>query len=248
MLEFLLADDIVRWELQPDDTWVRLRPDRHVRAQRPGRACTSGSSTASPAARASSRFAGPASSPAVRRPFTSPFTSRPGRGVTSLPLRCRRHDHVRDSKLTAGILPQLCSWRRRRKSPLAGTDSDPNRRARSRRAPNRRVGTGGQRSADRLGAGVRDPDAGCPGRSPSPARRPSSRSRPPRQRRSPRPTPTSPSPSRDRAPATASPASAPARPTSPTPPGRSAPRRSQACDDGGRRVHRAQGRPSTACR
>ena len=26
MLEFLLADDIVRWELQPDDTWVRCGP------------------------------------------------------------------------------------------------------------------------------------------------------------------------------------------------------------------------------
>ena len=27
VLDFLLADDIVRWELQPDDTWVRRGPE-----------------------------------------------------------------------------------------------------------------------------------------------------------------------------------------------------------------------------
>ena len=36
VLDFLLADDIVRWELQPDDTWVRCGPVGNVRAERPG--------------------------------------------------------------------------------------------------------------------------------------------------------------------------------------------------------------------
>ena len=36
VFEFLLADDIVRWELQPDDTWARCGPPRRLRAARPG--------------------------------------------------------------------------------------------------------------------------------------------------------------------------------------------------------------------
>ena len=36
VFEFLLADDIVRWELQPDDTLGPLRSARRLRAARPG--------------------------------------------------------------------------------------------------------------------------------------------------------------------------------------------------------------------
>ncbi len=46
VLEFLLADDIVRWELQPDDTWTRCGPQARSSRTR-SRASTSGSSSAS---------------------------------------------------------------------------------------------------------------------------------------------------------------------------------------------------------
>ena len=38
VFDFDLADDIVRWELQPDDAWTPGRPDRRLRAPRPGAA------------------------------------------------------------------------------------------------------------------------------------------------------------------------------------------------------------------
>ena len=47
VLEFLLADDIVRWELQPDDTWTRVRSEQARSSPTRSPASTSGSSSAS---------------------------------------------------------------------------------------------------------------------------------------------------------------------------------------------------------
>ena len=40
---FQLADDIVRWELQPDDTWAAVRPARRRSSRTPRSGCTAGS-------------------------------------------------------------------------------------------------------------------------------------------------------------------------------------------------------------
>ena len=81
VLEFLLADDIVRWELQPDDTWARRA--RSTRSSpTPRSACTAGSSNARrpPASRRSAdqHRHSPGRQPVVHPPFTwigRPWTS-----------------------------------------------------------------------------------------------------------------------------------------------------------------------------
>ena len=67
-LDFALADDIVRWELQPDNELDPSRPDRRVRAQRPGPHVPLGRrASAGPAAGASLRRR---AVHAAGRPFT----------------------------------------------------------------------------------------------------------------------------------------------------------------------------------
>ncbi len=68
-IDFALADDIVRWELQPDNGWIRLGPTDDVRAQRPGPHVPLGRrAPAGPAAGASLRAAGASLTPPVHLP------------------------------------------------------------------------------------------------------------------------------------------------------------------------------------
>ena len=85
-LDFALADDIVRWELQPDNEWIRLGPTDDVRTQRPGPHVPLGRGTpAGPAAGASLRAAGASSGRSPVRRAGRPGTAGDAVDLPSVP-------------------------------------------------------------------------------------------------------------------------------------------------------------------
>ena len=85
VIDFPLADDIVRWELQPDDTLGAVRPGRRVRARTPRSGSTAGSSSARPQSASADRRRSAAHSPARRLVVHRPFTDARGCASPALP-------------------------------------------------------------------------------------------------------------------------------------------------------------------
>ena len=95
VLAFLLADDVVRWELQPDDTWARDGPARRLRAERPGAAVPLGGRAPGP-----TRELSP---PVARRPFAEARDSpRDGVSFTVRSSSAAGSRHLRFLRCRAG--------------------------------------------------------------------------------------------------------------------------------------------------